>query len=114
MANLPQDPIPVRSINVHIPHDALFDLGKMQKITAATLDRLGCAGCHSKGLRIPYLDEVLAYEHAILRASLYGEYSTVTFKHDPSVLLGGLQDGILDTPIPEGDYAIGLSGSLPH
>jgi hypothetical protein len=66
-----------------------------------------------KGLRIPYLDEVLAYEHAILRASLYGEYSTVTFKHDPSVLLGGLLDGILDTPIPEGDYAIGFKARQP-
>jgi hypothetical protein len=54
MVNLPQDPIPVRSINVHIPHNALFDLGKMQKITAATLGRLGCAGCHS-GFDIRFL-----------------------------------------------------------
>jgi uncharacterized protein (UPF0276 family) len=89
--------------------DGFADCSPAERFSIVDADRFALY-LVDKGLRIPYLDEVLAYEHAILRASLYGEYSTVTFKHDPSVLLGGLLDGILDTPIPEGDYTIGLSG----
>ena len=43
--------------------------------------------------RVAYLDEVLAYEHALVRASLYGEASTVTFTHDPAELLDCLDRG---------------------
>ncbi len=43
--------------------------------------------------RVVYLDEVLAYEHALVRASLYGETSTVTFTHDPAELLHCLDGG---------------------
>jgi hypothetical protein len=30
-----------------LTRDVAFDFGKMQKITASVLDRLGCGGCHS-------------------------------------------------------------------
>lgn len=47
MATLPQDPVPLRPVNVYVPREAAFDLKKMTRITASVLDRLGCGGCHS-------------------------------------------------------------------
>ena len=47
MANLPQDPVPIRTINIHLTRDVANDLGKMQKVTANVLGRLGCPQCHS-------------------------------------------------------------------
>jgi hypothetical protein len=47
MAELPQDPIPGRPVNVYVPREIAFDLGKMNQITAKVLGRLGCGGCHS-------------------------------------------------------------------
>ena len=40
-------PLPPRAIRVMLTHDVAYDLGKMQKVTAAVLGRLGCGGCHS-------------------------------------------------------------------
>jgi len=47
MAGLPQDPIPLAPVNIYVTHDIAFDLGKMTKITAQILGRLGCEACHS-------------------------------------------------------------------
>jgi len=47
MAGLPQDPVPLRTINIAVSHDVARNLGKMQKITANVLGRLGCPECHS-------------------------------------------------------------------
>jgi len=44
---LPQDPIPVRRVNVYVTRDVAFDLKKMNEVTAKVLGRLGCDGCHS-------------------------------------------------------------------
>ena len=44
---LPQDPIPLRPINVYVSRDVAFSLEKMNKVTAQVLDRIGCGGCHS-------------------------------------------------------------------
>ena len=44
---LPQDPVPLRPVNIFVPRDVLYDLAKMTKITAKVLGRLGCDGCHS-------------------------------------------------------------------
>jgi hypothetical protein len=30
-----------------LTRDVAYDLGKMQKVTASVLNRLGCGGCHS-------------------------------------------------------------------
>lgn len=34
-------------VRVYVSQGALYDLGKMNKITANVLGRLGCGGCHS-------------------------------------------------------------------
>ena len=47
MANLPQDPFPMRPINIYVPREVDFDLKKMAKVTENVLTRLGCGGCHS-------------------------------------------------------------------
>jgi len=48
-----------------------------------------------KALPIPYLDEVLAFEHALVRATLYGESCTVRFAHEPTALFESLEQGRL-------------------
>ena len=45
--SLPQDPIPIRRVNVYVPRDVAFDLDKMNQITKKVLGRLGCDNCHS-------------------------------------------------------------------
>ena len=44
---LPQDPIPVRRVNVYVTREIAFDIEKMLKVTRGVLGRLGCGGCHS-------------------------------------------------------------------
>ena len=44
---LPQDPTPIRTVNIHLSREIAFDLVKMNEITAKVLGRLGCEGCHS-------------------------------------------------------------------
>lgn len=39
-------PLPPK-VRVMLTRDVAYDLGKMQKVTASVLDRLGCGGCHS-------------------------------------------------------------------
>ncbi len=45
--NLPQDPIPLRRVNVYVTRDVAFNLKKMNEVTASVLGRLGCDQCHS-------------------------------------------------------------------
>jgi hypothetical protein len=47
MAALPQDPVPLSPVNIYVPREIAFDLGKMTRITADVLGRLGCRECHS-------------------------------------------------------------------
>jgi hypothetical protein len=49
MAELNPQPLPPRAnvVRIHVPTDVAYDLEKMQKITAAVLEKLGCGGCHS-------------------------------------------------------------------
>ncbi|HEX2778695.1 MAG TPA: hypothetical protein VHM30_04290, partial [Gemmatimonadaceae bacterium] len=47
MAGLPQDPVPIRPINIFVTREIAFDLAKMTKVTANVLTRLGCGSCHS-------------------------------------------------------------------
>lgn len=65
------------------------------------------AECHAfasflrdKALPVPYLSEVLAFEHALIRAALYGESSTVTFAHEPTTLFESLELGRLPSQVP--------------
>jgi hypothetical protein len=47
MIALPQDPVPIRPINIYVSRETAFDFEKMTRITAQALGRLGCPGCHS-------------------------------------------------------------------
>ena len=56
MANLNPQPLP--PVRIHVTSDVLYDLDKMQKVTATVLEKLGCAGCHSgRVLDFIHLDE---------------------------------------------------------
>jgi uncharacterized protein (UPF0276 family) len=46
-----------------------------------------------KSLSIPYLNDVLAFEHALIRAVLFQESSTVLFEHEPTALFESLDAG---------------------
>lgn len=45
--SLPQDPVPMRPVNIFVSREVAFDLDKMRKITEKVLGRLGCGSCHS-------------------------------------------------------------------
>ena len=49
MRDLNPQPLPpvADRVRIHVPLGALYDLDKMNKITANVLGRLGCGGCHS-------------------------------------------------------------------
>jgi hypothetical protein len=47
MARLPQNPIPDRTVNIHISGGISNDLEKLQDVTRQVLGRLGCETCHS-------------------------------------------------------------------
>jgi uncharacterized protein len=56
-------------------------------------------------LRVPFLDEVLAFERAMVRASLYGSSTQLEWSVDPTALLEALETGcgtevIAHTPVP--------------
>ena len=44
---LPQDPVPMRRVNVYVPREVAYDFEKMTEVTRDVLGRLGCGGCHS-------------------------------------------------------------------
>lgn len=56
-------------------------------------------------LSVPFLDEVLAYECAILRARRSGDVGVVAFHHDPAQLLTALAAGELPN-LPEIDECL--------
>jgi uncharacterized protein (UPF0276 family) len=58
---------------------------------------------------LPFLDDVLAFELALLRASISGETTTVRFAADPAVLLGALAEGRMPEEVAAGDYAFEVS-----
>jgi hypothetical protein len=49
MSAINPQPLPpaAQRIRVLTPYDAFFNLEKMNKITAAVLNNIGCRGCHS-------------------------------------------------------------------
>jgi hypothetical protein len=60
----------------------------------------------SRPVMVPYLEEVLAFEHALVRATLYGESSTVRFTHEPTSLFESLGQGRLPNDSPHQDFPI--------
>lgn len=59
--------------------------------------------------RLPYLEDVLSFELALLRASISGESTTVRFGADPAELLGALAEGRMPVGVRDGDYAFEVS-----
>nr|WP_255428086.1 DUF692 family multinuclear iron-containing protein [Ramlibacter cellulosilyticus] len=53
------------------------------------------------GLCVPYLDEVLAFEHGLLRATLLGASSEVRWSVDPTMLIESLEAGTLPRGLPQ-------------
>lgn len=51
-----------------------------------------------------YLTQVLSFEHALVRASLFGESSTIRWSIDPSELFESLDRGVLPTSVTERDF----------
>lgn len=59
---------------------------------SAEADAFACF-LEAKHLHLPYLGEVIAFEHALIRAVLYEESSTVLFDHEPTALFESLEHG---------------------
>jgi hypothetical protein len=55
---------------------------------------------------VPYLGDVLDFEHALIRAALYGTGTTVRFHRDPAAVLGALYDGQLPESPATGTYVV--------
>jgi len=48
LPTLPQDPVPVRRVNIYVTRDVAFNLDKMNEVTKNVLRKLGgCDQCHS-------------------------------------------------------------------
>jgi uncharacterized protein len=58
---------------------------------------------------IPYLSEVLNFEHALIRATLLGETRRVEFEHDPMLLFDSLASGQLPRGLPQQPSSIVVS-----
>ena len=59
--------------------------------------------------QVPYLEDVLAFERAVLHARANGEASTVRFAHDPSELVEALTAGQLPRSPRRGDFEITIA-----
>ena len=62
-ADLNPQPLPPHGerVRVYISHETAFDLGKMSRVTANVLAKLGCGGCHSGRV----LDFVTLHEYVV-------------------------------------------------
>jgi uncharacterized protein (UPF0276 family) len=66
----------------------------------------------SAALELPFLDDVLAFELALLRAAISGESTTVRFATDPAQLLGALAEGRMPDGLRAGDYEFEVTPQL--
>ena len=55
-----------------------------------------------------FLPEVLRFEHALIRASLYGEASKIEWSVDPAELLGALEAGQLPSEVRTARFAMNI------
>lgn len=63
---------------------------------------------------IPYLDEVLAFERALIQALVAQENHLVRFRHDPLPLLQALREGRLPESVAIGNYEIEITSGPDH
>jgi uncharacterized protein (UPF0276 family) len=59
-------------------------------------------------LDVPHLDDVLAFERALVVATVSGESAIVRFRHEPAPLLAALHAGTLPGPLASGAYDVSV------
>jgi hypothetical protein len=59
-----------------------------------------------QSLCVPYLDDVLGFEHAVVRAELYGAQSTVHFGHEPSEIFESLERGLMPSQLARRERSV--------
>jgi uncharacterized protein (UPF0276 family) len=62
-------------------------------------------------LEVPYLDQVLAFEMAVLRASVRNETTKVDFRADPAEILGALAAGRLPSAREDGEHSLEIASA---
>ena len=60
---------------------------------------------------VPFLSEVLTFEYAMIRATLYGASSRVDWHHDPAALFESLERGELPSIIPSVEFSMEIRPS---
>ena len=124
LAELPQRKL-VHSVGTPVGGTRLGDRRQLPLLREA-IARLGAPWCSehlsfsdeglafgaylaSTPLDRPFLDDVLAFELALLRASISGETTTVRFGADPAALPGALAEGRMPEAVAAGDFAFEVS-----
>lgn len=59
--------------------------------------------------RIPHLAELLAFEHALVRATVHAESTDLVWSHDPTAILAALDNGHAPPPLPSVRSAMRVS-----
>jgi uncharacterized protein (UPF0276 family) len=57
----------------------------------------------------PFLDDLLAYEHAAMRVQLDGGTQVIRTRHDPNALVAALSEGQIPSGVEEDDFEIVVS-----
>jgi hypothetical protein len=60
-------------------------------------------------IAIPLLDQLLAYDVAVVAALIDNTSQQVRFRHDPRLLLACIADHRMPTDLPEGDFMADVS-----
>jgi hypothetical protein len=60
---------------------------------------------------VPFLSEVLTFEYAMIRATLYGASSRIDWHHDPAALFESLERGELPSIIPSVEFSMEIRPS---
>ncbi|MGB9377000.1 MAG: DUF692 family multinuclear iron-containing protein [Mycobacteriales bacterium] len=63
--------------------------------------------------RVPYLAEVLEFEHGLVRATIFGQDSELHWTADPTAILGALDDGDLPPQLPPAHTRMRIAASAP-
>ena len=86
----------------HLLFDAYFAVHAPEPFAAIEADRFADFLRARLPLRprIAYFEEVLAFEHALVRATIHGASSEITWSADPTLLFDALEAGKLPSELP--------------
>jgi uncharacterized protein (UPF0276 family) len=89
------------SSETHALLDAYFCAKAPQTFAAIEADCFACFLLEKKEVipKIPYLDETLAFEHALIRAVIHGASTDLSWSIDPTQLFSSLDEGRLPTDL---------------